>query len=99
HSFQSARSDSSRYSVFVPTRTTARRQTRADKRAANRARLLDAARDVFAGHGYHGATVEQIAEESGLSNGALYYNFGSKEELFLALLDDRMEARLGDIGR
>ncbi len=30
----------------------------------------------------------------GLSNGAIYYNFGSKEELFLALLDARLDERL-----
>jgi AcrR family transcriptional regulator len=70
---------------------------RAEKRAANRGRLLEAASRVFAEHGYHGAPVERIAEESGLSNGALYYNFVSKEELFLALLDEKMEQRLRDI--
>jgi AcrR family transcriptional regulator len=75
------------------------RRTRADKRAANQDRLLDAAMRVFAERGYHGATVEEIARESGLSNGALYYNFASKEKLFLALMDRRMEARIADLAR
>jgi AcrR family transcriptional regulator len=64
-----------------------RRLTREDKRLANRARILQAARNVFAQHGYHGATIGEIAAEAGLSNGAVYYNFANKEDLFLALLD------------
>ena len=75
----------------TPTR---RRPTRAQKREANRERILRAARDVFGARGYHPATIEEIAEEAGLSNGAIYYNFGSKEELFLALLDARLDERL-----
>jgi AcrR family transcriptional regulator len=80
----------------MPARTT-KRLTRAEKRAANRARLLEAAVRVFADSGYHGASVEDIAEQSGLSNGALYYNFTSKEKLFLALMDERMQARICQI--
>jgi len=65
-----------------------KRLTREDKREANRARILQAARKVFGRRGYHGATIEEIADESGLSNGAVYYNFANKEDLFLALLED-----------
>jgi AcrR family transcriptional regulator len=75
----------------TPTR---RRPTRAQKREANRERILSAARTVFGARGYHSATIEEIADEAGLSNGAIYYNFGSKEELFLALLDARLDERL-----
>jgi AcrR family transcriptional regulator len=64
------------------------RLTGQDKRRANRARILKAARKVFAERGYHGATIGQIADQAGLSNGAVYYNFASKEDLFLALLDE-----------
>jgi AcrR family transcriptional regulator len=71
-----------------------RRPTREQKREANRERILDAARTVFGARGYHGATIEEIAEEAGLSNGAIYYNFGSNEDLFLALLDERLDERL-----
>jgi AcrR family transcriptional regulator len=52
---------------------------------------------VFGARGYHPATIEEIAEEAGLSNGAIYYNFASKEELFLALLDERLEERFEHI--
>jgi AcrR family transcriptional regulator len=64
-----------------------KRLTREDKREANRARILQAARKVFGRRGYHAATIEEIADESGLSNGAVYYNFASKEDLFLELLE------------
>jgi AcrR family transcriptional regulator len=75
----------------TPTR---RRPTRAQKREANRERILRAARTVFGARGYHAATIEQIADEAELSNGAIYYNFQNKEELFLALLDARNDERL-----
>jgi AcrR family transcriptional regulator len=62
--------------------------TRQDKRQANRARILRAARKVFARRGDHDAKIEDIGAEAGLSVGAVYYNFENKEDLFLALLDD-----------
>jgi AcrR family transcriptional regulator len=64
-----------------------KRLTRDDKRQANRARILQAARRVFGRLGYHGATIEEIAQEARLSIGAVYYNFENKEDLFLALLE------------
>jgi AcrR family transcriptional regulator len=76
----------------------ARRLTRQDKRQANRARILQAARKIFAQRGYHGATIEQIAGEAGLSNGAIYYNFANKEDLFFALLDQWRTELLTDLG-
>jgi AcrR family transcriptional regulator len=87
-------------STSRPNRRQARpRRTREQKRAANRQRLLDAALKVFSERGYHGATIEEIAAESGLSNGALYYNFQNKEDLFLELFDQRIEARIAAIER
>ncbi len=71
-----------------------RRPNSAQKRAANRERILRAAREVFGEHGFHGATIEEIADQAGLSNGAIYYNFASKGELFLALLEERTEERI-----
>ena len=65
------------------------RRTQAERRAQTRAKLLKAAGAVFARRGYHEATLEEIAERAGLSKGALYYNFASKEDLFLALLKTR----------
>lgn len=71
-----------------------RRPNRAEKREANRRRILRAARTVFGKRGFHGASIEEIADEAGLSNGAIYYNFESKGDLFFALLDERAEERV-----
>jgi AcrR family transcriptional regulator len=76
-----------------------RRQTQAERRAQTRARLLKAAGTVFARHGYERATLDEVARQAGVSKGAVYYNFASKEELFLALLEERLVARLGDVER
>lgn len=73
---------------------TRRRPNRAEKREANRARILRAARAVFGAQGFHAATIEEIAEEAGLSNGAIYYNFDSKGDLFFALLEERQDERI-----
>jgi AcrR family transcriptional regulator len=78
----------------MPPVRTPTRPNRAEKREANRQRILRAARSVFGARGFHAATIEGIADEAGLSNGAIYYNFDSKEELFLALLDERLGERL-----
>ena len=62
-----------------------KRLTRAESKANTRARLLEAAAQVFAQKGFAGASVEEIAETAGYSFGALYSNFESKEQLFLEL--------------
>src|SRR5205823_1982312 len=57
-----------------------------------RAELLSAALRVFAQRGYRQASVDEIAAEAGYSKGALYWHFSSKEELLVALLDERIDA-------
>jgi AcrR family transcriptional regulator len=54
--------------------------------------LLEAAARVFAERGYAGASVDRIAEAAGLSKGTFYWHFASKEDLFLALVDERIDA-------
>ena len=56
-----------------------------------RQHLLDAAAIVFAREGFHGATLDEVAATAGFTKGAVYSNFKSKDELFLALLDERIE--------
>lgn len=58
--------------------------------------MLDASYEIFARDGYHGATLDAIAARAKVSKGALYYSFDSKEDLFLALLEERLAARAGD---
>lgn len=69
---------------------------REEQKKLTRQRLVDAAEAVFARGGYHGSTVEEIAREAGATTGALYSNFAGKEELFLALFEERIAADLDD---
>ena len=57
-------------------------------------RILEGARRCFARHGYEGATVVRLEEEIGLSRGAIFNWFDSKQELFLALAARDNERRL-----
>ena len=63
------------------------RETLPQQRAREtRTKILDAARKVFGDRGFGQATVEEIAAEAGVSNGALYHHFANKQELFKAIL-------------
>lgn len=53
--------------------------------------ILDAAFAVFGRMGYGEARVDSILSEAGTSKGAFYHHFASKEELFRALLNDRVQ--------
>lgn len=55
------------------------------RRLATRRRLLDAASEVFAERGFHGASVEDICERAGFTRGAFYSNFASKDDLVIEL--------------
>ena len=55
------------------------------RRQHTRDLLMDAAAEVFARRGFEGASLEEIAETAGYTRGAIYKNFGGKEELFLAV--------------
>ena len=66
------------------------RSARAERRDA-RAALLRAAAAVFAERGFQDASVEDIAHRAGYSKGAIYWHFESKDDLFFALLEERLE--------
>lgn len=66
------------------------RAARAQRRET-REELLTAALKVFAAHGYRQASVDEIAAEAGYSKGALYWHFSGKEQLLLALIDERID--------
>lgn len=68
--------------------------SRATKKDQTRARLLDAAAKVFAAKGYFGAAVDDIAEAAGLTKGAVYAHFRTKEALYLALTIERGRRQL-----
>lgn len=53
-----------------------------------RARLLQAAQKKFSENGYEAASVDEICAEAGVSKGAFYHHFPSKQAVFLALFED-----------
>src|SRR3954454_11794263 len=68
---------------------------RAERKERTRAELVQAARRTFLRHGFHGASVDLIAEEAGYTKGAVYSSFAGKDDLFLAVLDAHFERRAG----
>lgn len=74
---------------------TGRRVTR--RREETRARLLAAAYEVFAEDGFGRATVEKVCERAGFTRGAFYSNFGSLDELFLAMWEQRSAAMIAGV--
>lgn len=69
---------------------------RDEQKALTRRRLLDSAEAVFARSGFYGASVDELAREAGATTGALYSNFAGKEDLFLALFEERIATDVGD---
>jgi AcrR family transcriptional regulator len=63
--------------------------------AARRSELLDAASEVFGRHGYHGASLDDIAQTAGVSKALIYEHFASKRELHAELV----QAHAGEIFR
>ena len=63
------------------------RRTQASRRAATRAALVAAARELFTERGFAGAGREDIVERAGVTRGAMYHHFGSKEALFQAVYE------------
>lgn len=53
-----------------------------------RDQILDVAVQVFARNGYHGTSMNEVAEAAGVTKPVLYQHFDSKQDLYLALLDE-----------
>lgn len=70
---------------------------RAEARGTARGRLLASAARVFAARGYARASLDEIARDAGVTKGAVYWNFDSKEDLFFALLDQRLDQRAREL--
>jgi|SRR5436190_15374749 len=64
---------------------------REERKAQNRAKLLEAARKVFAEKGYGEATARDIVRETDLATGTFYNYFKDKQDVFVALLDEMSE--------
>jgi len=73
---------------------------RSRKGALTRARLLDAAKEIFEENGFLEARITDIADRAGLSHGSFYHYFDSKEEVFrevAAAVDERLVAPLDSV--
>ena len=67
-----------------------------ERKTERREQILEGARRCFAEHGYEGATVVRLEREIGLSRGAIFNYFASKEELFIELAV-RDNARMSEV--
>ncbi len=65
------------------------------RRELTRNALLDAAETVFAQRGFEAAALDDIGEAAGFTKGAIYSNFGNRQQLFLAVME-RHNQRLFD---
>ncbi len=73
--------------------------TRKERQQQTRLSLMGAAAEVFARRGLQQASIDEVAARAGFTKGAFYANFASKEELFLAMLEQRFAERLEQIER
>jgi len=74
------------------------RRSQLTRSAATRAALVDAARPLFAEHGFRGVGTETIVRAAGVTRGALYHQFADKTELFAAVyeaIEDDIATRIG----
>lgn len=67
---------------------------RAQRQQQTRTELIEAATALFADHGFHGTTLDMIAKAAGYTKGAVYSNFSTKDELFLAALEIETASRI-----
>jgi AcrR family transcriptional regulator len=73
------------------------RLTRQERSEETRRLLLEAARTVFLRQGFNDTSLDQVATEAGFTKGAVYSQFASKADLFLTLLEVRVEQRVAEI--
>jgi AcrR family transcriptional regulator len=73
------------------------RLTRAERREQTRQELVTAAEECFVSGGFHASSVEQVADRAGYTKGAVYSNFASKEDLFFAVYERRVEQALTEV--
>jgi AcrR family transcriptional regulator len=71
--------------------------TRRERSAQTRRELLEAAERRFFERGYHGTTLDDIADDAGYTKGAVYSTFKSKAGLFLALFDEVVDRRMREL--
>ncbi len=68
------------------------------EQSPTRQRILEAARELFTQHGYHGTSTRKLAALVGITEGAIFRHFASKREILLALLQPNISQHLGTAG-
>src|SRR5687768_7071195 len=70
--------------------------SREEKREITKTRLRSSATKAFAGQGVRAASVDGISQAAGLSRGAFYANYTTKEDMLLELMSEWLEREAGD---
>ena len=73
------------------------RLSRVERREQTRQELVTAAETCFVSRGFHASSVDEVAEQAGYTKGAVYSNFASKEDLFFAVYERRVEQALTQV--
>jgi AcrR family transcriptional regulator len=73
------------------------RLSRAERRQQTRQELISAAEACFVSRGFHASSVDEVAARAGYTKGAVYSNFASKEDLFFAVYERRVEQVLTEV--
>jgi AcrR family transcriptional regulator len=71
--------------------------TRVERQRKNREQLVDAAERLFSKQGFHATSIDAVAAEAGFTKGAVYSNFHSKEDLFFAVYERRVDRRVDEM--
>lgn len=71
--------------------------TRERRRQLTRSHLLAAAEVIFKERGFHGTSIDDLAAAAGFTKGAVYSNFRDKEDLFIALTEQRREQQMAAV--
>lgn len=74
-----------------------KRLTRQEQKQETRRRLLEAATRLLGERGYRAASIDGVAEEAGLTKGAVYAHFENKEDLFFACFDAFLSRRMREL--
>jgi len=68
-------------------------------RDAHRALILEAAEEAFATHGYHAASIAEIARQSGFATGTIYLYYDDKSDLYGSIILGKMRELVGRLGQ
>jgi AcrR family transcriptional regulator len=86
-----------RYHQYLNTNSMRVVLSRTERQAETRRDLIDAAERRFTGQGFHATSIDAVAAEAGYTKGAVYSNFASKEDLFFAVYERRVDRRVEEM--